>query len=211
VAMTPGTAQVRGPYRKGIERRAQIVRSASEVFAVLGYSGGSLRAIADRVGTSSATLIQLFGSKEGLLLAVLADWTEQSAEIVQPEQEGLAFFQAMRGLMDFHLEHRGLLELFITLAAEASNPDHPAREFIQQRYRDTIAEWSAHLRLARDRGEVAGMTDMQIGGEIHSLLAMADGLELQWLLNLQIDLPGRFNAYLDQAIHRWQEAPQGSS
>lgn len=209
--MTPGTAQVRGPYRKGIERRAQIVRGASEVFAVLGYSGGSLRAIADRVGTSSATLIQLFGSKEGLLMAVLDDWTEQSAEIVQPGQEGLAFFQAMRGLMDFHLDHRGLLELFITLAAEASNPDHPAREFIQQRYRDTITEWSGHLRLARDRGEVAGMTDMQIDGEIHSLLAMADGLELQWLLDLQIDLPGRFNAYLDQAIHRWQEAPQGSS
>lgn len=211
MAMALGTAQVRGPYRKGIERRAQIVRSASEVFAVLGYSGGSLRAIADRVGTSSATLIQLFGSKEGLLMAVLDDWTEQSAEIVQPEQEGLAFFQAMRGLMDFHLEHRGLLELFMTLAAEASNPDHPAREFIQQRYRDTIAEWSGHLRLARDRGEVGGMTDEQIDGEIQSLLAMADGLELQWLLNLQIDLPGRFNAYLDQAIHRWQKAPQGST
>jgi AcrR family transcriptional regulator len=211
VVMTLGTAQVRGPYRKGIERRAQIVRSASEVFAVLGYSGGSLRAIADRVGTSSATLIQLFGSKEGLLMAVLDDWTEQSAEIVQPGQEGLAFFQAIRGLMDFHLEHRGLLELFITLAAEASNPDHPAREFIQQRYQDTIAEWSAHLRLARDRGEVAGMTDEQIDGEIQSLLAIADGLELQWLLNPQIELPGRFNAYLDQAIHRWQEAPQGST
>jgi hypothetical protein len=113
--------------------------------------------------------------------------------------------------MDFHLEHRGLLELFITMAAEASNPEHPARAFIQQRYRDTIAEWSGHLRLARERGEIADLTDGQIGGEVKSLLAMADGLEIQWLLDLDIDLPARFNAYLDQAVHRWQQVPQGST
>jgi AcrR family transcriptional regulator len=210
VTGSAGTAQVRGPYRKGVERRAQIVRSASEVFGALGYRGGSLRTIADRVGTSSATLIQLFGSKEGLLMAVLEDWTRQSGQMVQPDQEGLAFFQAMRGLMTFHVEHRGLLELFITMTAEASNPDHPAHDFIQQRYRDTIAEWSGHLRLARDRREVGSLSDSQIESEIQCLMAIADGLEIQWLLDPRLDLPGRFDTYLDQAIDRWQGA-QGSS
>jgi len=189
-----------------VERRAQIIRSASEVFAAVGYTGGSLRTIADRVGASSATLIQLFGSKEGLLMAVLEDWTRQSGQMVQPDQEGLDFFEAMRGLMPFHIEHRGLLKLFITMTAEATNPDHPAHDFIQQRYRDTIAEWSGHLRLARDRHEVGRLSDSQIEGEIQCLMAVADGLEIQWLLNPQVDLPGRFNTYLDQAIERWQRS-----
>jgi hypothetical protein len=143
-------------------------------------------------------------------MAVLEDWTRQTGQMVQPDQEGLAFFEAMRGLMPFHVEHRGLLELFITMTAEASDPDHPAHDFIQQRYQGTIAEWSGHLRLARDRREVGGLSDSQIESEIQSLMAMADGLEIQWLLDPRLDLPGRFNTYLDQAIHRWKGA-QGSS
>jgi hypothetical protein len=156
---------------------------------------------------SRRLLLQVAGMVAGLSMAALVLLLVFTMAGAGGTKSASAASQAMRGLMDFHLDHRRLLELFITLAAEASNPDHPAREFIQQRYRDTIAEWSGHLRLARDRGEVAGMTDEQIDGEIQSLLAMADGLELQWLLNPQIELPGRFNAYLDQAIHRWQEAP----
>ena len=198
-----GTASARGPYKKGLERRAQIVRSASEVFAAFGYTGGSLRTIAARVGTSSATLIQLFGTKEGLLGAVLDDWTEQSDVVFQSERNGLEYFEAMRGLMPFHLEHRGLLELFITLAAEASHPDHPAREFIQRRYATVVADWSSQLRIARDRGEVT-LPEEQICTEVQCLLAMADGLELQWLLNPSLDLTARFNDYLDQAIARWR-------
>lgn len=203
--MTSDAALVRGPYRKGIERRAQIVQSASEVFAALGYTGGSLRAIADRVGSSSATLIQLFGSKEGLLNAVLEDWTRQTYMATLADADGLDFFRAMRGLMPFHVEHRGLLELFITLAAESSNPDHPAHPFIRQRYGAVYGEWSGHLRTARECGDVGPMTDEEIAREVHWLLAMADGLEIQWLINPDLDLVARFNSYLDDAIRRWQQ------
>ena len=93
----------RGPYRTGIKRREQIVESASHVFAEFGYSGGSIRTIATRVGISPASLIQHFGSKEGLLEAVLEDWTEQTAGLLPDDVHGLAYFEAMRGLMDFTL------------------------------------------------------------------------------------------------------------
>ena len=71
-SVRPGEVQARGHYRKGIKRRQDIVKAASEVFAEFGYSGGSIRTIADRVGASPATLMQCFGSKEGLLAAVRA-------------------------------------------------------------------------------------------------------------------------------------------
>ncbi len=41
------------------------------------------------------------------------------------------------------------------------------------------------------------MPDAQVEDAIHPLLAMADGLELQLLLNPQIGLSGRFRADFD--------------
>lgn len=204
-ATTPVT---RGPYRKGIERREQIIRSASEVFGELGYIGGSLRAIGDRVGASPATLIQYFGSKEGLLMAVLDDWTVQTARWAIPtDPPGLEYFRAIPALMDYHVDHRGTLELFVTISAEATNPGHPAREFIQRRYADVVRNWSEKLREAVVAGEVGALTDEQIETEIRILVAVLDGVELQWLLGADINLPNLVSAHLDQAIARWQTSP----
>ena len=199
------TAQIRGPYRKGVERREQIIRSASDVFGELGYIGGSLRTIGDRVGASPATLIQYFGSKEGLLAAVLEDWTkQQSQSSLADDPPGLAYFRALITVTEFHVEHRGLLELFITMAAEATNPGHPARQFIQRRYETVMANCIGKLREAVDRGEVAPMTDEQIEAEVRILIAVLDGVELQWLLGADIDLPAVVSRHLEQSIANWK-------
>jgi AcrR family transcriptional regulator len=199
------TAQIRGPYRKGVERREQIIRSASDVFGELGYIGGSLRTIGDRVGASPATLIQYFGSKEGLLAAVLEDWTKQQSRLsLADDPAGLAYFRALITVTEFHVEHRGLLELFITMAAEATNPGHPARQFIQCRYADVLAKCIGKLREAVDCGEVAPMTDEQIEAEVRILIAVLDGIELQWLLGADIDLPALVTRHLEQSITNWK-------
>ena len=70
----------RGPYRTGIRRREQIVATAISVFGEYGFAGGSIRTIADRVGVSHATLLQHFGTKEGLLTAVLQEWDRQTVQ-----------------------------------------------------------------------------------------------------------------------------------
>ena len=80
-----------------------------------------------RVGVAPASLLQHFGSREGLLEAVLEDWTRQTeADYLGDDLHGVAAFEAFHGLMAFHLEYRGLLELFLTMAAEATNVDHTA-------------------------------------------------------------------------------------
>ncbi|MEV4263948.1 TetR/AcrR family transcriptional regulator [Kribbella sp. NPDC049584] len=196
---------LRGPYRKGIARREQIVKTAAQVFGELGYVGGSLRAIAERVGASPATLIQYFGSKEGLLAAVLEDWTVRSGLSALPDGvRGVAYFRQMRDLMEFHVQNRGLLELFITLAAEATNPSHPARDFIRRRYDHGLQLWAGKLREAVDDGEIAVLTDQQIEAEVRVLIAALDGIELQWLLGADIDLPALVATHVEQAITRWQ-------
>src|SRR3954462_1457057 len=123
----------RGPYRTGIRRREQIIATAITVFGEYGYAGGSIRTIADRVGISHATLLQHFGSKEGLLTAVLEEWDRQTVERSLARVAGLDYFRSLPEVMTAHLANRGLLELFTTIAAEASNPTHPAHPFIQRR------------------------------------------------------------------------------
>lgn len=53
------------------EKRAEIVRIASEAFDELGYDRCSMAAISDRLGGSKATLYGYFSSKEELLRAVI--------------------------------------------------------------------------------------------------------------------------------------------
>ena len=83
-----GARSARGPYRNGVKRRREIVMAAALAFGQYGYHGASLRQIADHVGTTNATLIAYFGSKEGLLIAVLEHWREETApetDVFEPD------------------------------------------------------------------------------------------------------------------------------
>jgi AcrR family transcriptional regulator len=198
MAVEPAT---RGTYRKGVERRKQIVRAAARIFAQYGYHAGSLRNIAEEVGVTSAALIRHFQDKEGLLTAVLDYWNEES-RAASNAATGLAHIRQLPALMSYHLTHRGLIELFLTMATEASNPEHPAREFIVKRYDSTVANISAHIREAVAAGELSLPAD-QIESEARGLVALMDGVELQWLLQPELDLVALFTTHLEHILARW--------
>jgi AcrR family transcriptional regulator len=209
VSSDPASTGNRGPYRKGVRRRKEIVQAASEVFAEFGYSGGSIRTIADRVGVSPATLIQYFGSKHQLLAAVLQDWNDRRDDRVPAGSlRGLAYFDSLRDLMRFHVSHRGLVELFLTMTAEASSPTHPARTFIQDRYATSVADCCRHLGEAVGDHEISSLTPIETEREVRTLFAVMDGLELQWLLDPATDMVDMFDHYLDSTIERWRSGPR---
>ena len=193
----------RGPYRKGVQRRQEIVRAVAQVFAERGYNGGSLRSIGERVGVSSASLVQYFGTKEGLLAAVLEEWGRESRPAGIEDRRGLAWMRSMREAMVYNAAHRGLIELFLTLTAEATHPEHPARTFVQHRYATVVAEHRGHLQEAVDDGEVAPMTEHAIEQEARLFIAAMDGIELQWLLDPRIDLLVLFDRFLESTLARW--------
>lgn len=193
----------RGPYRKGVERRSAIVRSATQVFAERGYHGASLRTIGERVGVSSASLVQYFGTKEGLLAAVLEEWARASRPAGIDGLRGLAWIRSMREAMLFNADRPGLIELFLTLTAEATSPDHPARAFVQHRYASVVTEHVRHLREAVADGDVAPMGDVELDQEARLFVAAMDGIELQWLLDPAVDLLVLFDRLLEQTLARW--------
>jgi len=205
--VAPETARAprveRGPYRKGVQRRQEIVRAAAQVFAERGYNGGSLRSIGERVGVSSAALVQYFGTKEGLLAAVLEEWARESRPVGADGLRGVAWLRSMREAMVYNATHRGLIELFLTLTAEATNPGHPARTFVQHRYAMVVAEHQRHLHEAVADGEVTPMSEAEVELEARLFVAAMDGIELQWLLDQRVDLLELFDRFVDVTLARW--------
>lgn len=196
----------RGPYRTGIRRREQIVATAITVFGEYGYAGGSIRTIADRAGVSHATLLQHFGTKEGLLTAVLGEWDRRTVEAGLADVSGLGYFRRLPEVMGAHLSNRGLLELFTTISAEASSPAHPAHAFIQRRYTDNLATLAAHLQQAVDSGEVAPLTQAQIDIEVRLVTAVLDGIGLQWLLDPSTDVVASVETYISRTLVGWRSS-----
>lgn len=176
----------RGPYANGIERRRQILDTAVAVFGEQGYAGGSLRDIAERVGVTAPAIIRLFGSKEQLLAATLV-WSETGSRI---EDRGVDFLQAWGDLPRSNLDNRGLVEMLLTVATEASNPEHPAHEAMVERYNGAVGQLVDELRFAVEHGQIDEMDDAQIEAEARGFVALMDGLEIQWLLDPTVDLVG---------------------
>lgn len=206
---TPGRS--RGPYRTGIRRREQIIAVAIDVFGAHGYAGGSLRAIAEQAGVSHAALIQHFGSKEGLLMAVLEEWDRRTVENGLTDVSGLDYFRRLPEVMAAHQENRGLLELFTTIAAEASSPAHPAHSFIVRRYTTNLATLATHLREAVENNDVAALSPDRIDIEVRLITATLDGIGLQWLIDPATDVSASVSTYVDRAIASWQGAPSQMS
>jgi AcrR family transcriptional regulator len=194
---------VRGPYKNGIKRRRDIVESAARVFGRFGYAGGSLRQIADEVGVTPAALTRHFGSKEGLLEAVLAYWDTEADRQLPASLRGLDYYLSLPASLVDHMRDRGLVELFLTMSAEASNPNHPARDFIRERYARVVLQGVAYLREARSAGQILPMDDDLIESEARGVFALMDGVQLQWLLDPTMELVAVFGQSLGHILTRW--------
>ncbi|NKQ58596.1 TetR/AcrR family transcriptional regulator [Amycolatopsis sp. K13G38] len=93
------------------ERERQMIQVAEQVFAERGYVTASMDEIADRVGVSKPMLYEYFNSKEGLLLACIAQSRSELREVTEQAVLGAtAAEEALRrGLHAFFLyirDHR---------------------------------------------------------------------------------------------------------
>ncbi|WP_210478972.1 TetR/AcrR family transcriptional regulator [Naasia sp. SYSU D00948] len=196
------TPVLRGPYKRGIERRRQVVITATEVFGEHGFRGGTLQQVADRVGGTPAAVLKLFGTKEKLLIAVLEHWGRVTADIVLEGSIENAHLDGFVKLMSYHVAHKGLLQLYTTMAAEASSPQHPAHEFMTRRYRNALEDMRRFFRESSEAGHLRPLTDEDIAHEAEYLLAALDGLEIQFLLIPEFDLERSFRLYTERVLER---------
>ncbi|MDP9183204.1 MAG: TetR/AcrR family transcriptional regulator, partial [Actinomycetota bacterium] len=186
-------ARARGPYAKTEARRAEILSTALDAFSVRGFQGSSLREIAEAVGLSQAGVLHHFSSKEALLAAVLAEKDAASASHFEGAH-GVGVLEALRGVVAENLAQPGLIRLFTTLSAEAINEDHPAHGYFQIRYAAAREGIAAALAQGKKDGDVG--EDVDVGMAASLLIAIMDGLQMQWLLNEEFDMLAAFDTFL---------------
>lgn len=167
-------------YAKGRARRAEIIDRATALFGEAGYRGASLREIAARCGISHAGLLHHFPSKEALLTAVLEHRDEVDAVFRDPAGDPLDVLDGFVALAARNAGRRGIVELYTVLAAEATAADHPAHTYFVARYARTVSATTAVFARAAAAGLLREGVDP--GGAARALIALMDGLQVQWLL-----------------------------
>ncbi|WP_285043466.1 TetR/AcrR family transcriptional regulator [Plantibacter sp. LMC-P-059a] len=177
----------RGSYAKGVARLEEILRVALAVFAREGYRGTSLREVAREVGVSLPGLMHYFASKEHLFAAILrvrdaVDSEEFAATGSQDAIEGLV------AVMRHNSDVPGLVELYLTMAAAAGDPAHPARAFFVEHVAGVRRSLVEVVRERQAEGVVRAELDAEHVARI--MIAIADGLQVQWSLDPSIDMGG---------------------
>lgn len=175
---TPATDQA----QRSAATRTQILDTALGVFATSGYRGASIRDIAAKCGISHPTLLYHFPSKAALLMAVLNRRDEIDIEDeVFSELEPRPMLRHLIVSARNNARARGIVELFAQLSAEASDPSHPAHRYFAQRYAELRSDLERSLTALEDEGALVDtVTPAQAAAQV---IAVMDGLQIQWLLD----------------------------
>lgn len=189
----------RGPYAKGIAKRAEILDAAVDVIAREGYSAATVKRLGDEVGLSQNGLLRYFGSKDALFVEILRRRDEIAGDAVDFHQAHFADTLVDRLLLavDEQLTSPGMAQLSLRVTGEATEPDHVGHAMIRQRYasiravvRDAIFELQGEGRLA---------LDINAEAVAELIYASWDGLQIQWMYDNTIDVRARMT-YLVRAL-----------
>lgn len=195
----PESNRARGPYRKGVERRREIVAEAAKLFGESGYTHSSMRELAKRVGLSQALLLHYFSDKEDLLVEVL-NLRDASVADYLAHIRGQDVASRSREVARHASEHEGLTSLYIALSAEAIDPGHPAHGYFVEHYRAAQTQ-------TREPGLDPESPPAGVSPDIVSALGIAvmDGLQIQHEYRSDVDVVAAVDGYweLVAAARSW--------
>ena len=181
--------------------------AALQVFSEAGYHKGSIRDVADRVGLSQAGLLHHYPSKHQLLEAVL-DWRDADAlsRMGAELPQGLAMLRALVDLAEHNETTPEIVELHVTLSAEAVAQDHPVHDYFVRRYAAVVEAVTDAFEHAADRGQLTPGVDCRSAAR--TLVALMDGLQGLWLLDRgSVDMGEELRRYLRPLIATDLDAP----
>jgi AcrR family transcriptional regulator len=198
--MTATTPRPRGAYAKTAGRRHEILTAAVDVFSSSGFHKGSLRDVAERAGLSQAGVLHHFPSKSHLVEAVLEWRDDQSRGRFERRDAGIDLLRAAVELIDYNQrETPELVELFATLSAEATSPDHPAHDYFARRYEWVIDYMRGGLERAAQEGVLR--PDVDCASAARTLVALMDGLQIQWLYDRNsVDMAAEVRRYVQSLL-----------
>ncbi len=192
--MTEEKDRQRLPPRR---RREQILDAATEAFGESGFRGTSLADVAARVGVSQPGLLHHYPTKQALILAVLEKRDEEDTRYLEAVFGDREY--SLKGWLATLCEHNArrpaLVRLYTVTSAESLDPSHPAHAFFKERYARIQAVVAERVRADQRRGLLPGSLDPEATAA--GVIALMDGLQLQWLMRPETDMCGILGAHLD--------------
>ena len=225
-------ARRRGPGRPRAgseDKRARILNEAVVLFGEHGYAGTSLADIANAADISKAGLLHHFSSKDELFCKVLERRDREDALSIlveSPAVEGDAAAAPVDtvGNLDT-LDVAGasdldgdLTAIYTATAVSVLDAEHPAHRWMANHLNSAVERFESSF----EAGKTAGIVDPQMPSRLvaRSLVALIDGLQLQWLCSttpgtaaaesLSTDLVAEIRLYADCLRSQWevQETPE---
>jgi AcrR family transcriptional regulator len=174
----------RGSYAKGIAKREEILTTALDLVASQGFRRTSIKDIADAVGLTQAGLLHYFDSKDELWVEILRRRDEVDlAQDWHAEDPGTLLSAIVR----HNTEVPGLVQMFVNLsAAAATDAEHPAHEYFRERYATSRRTFTDDFRRMQDEGRLRADVDPEQLASV--LLAISDGMQIQWLYDPSRDM-----------------------
>lgn len=186
------SSKPRGQYAKGAERREQIIQTATDVFATEGFEGTAMKRVAELVGVKEATLFHYFRGKQELLTAVLAERDRRSLAAMEDKDAGLPM---MVRSAERNRREPGLTTLYAVASATANDPGHDSHGYFKERYAEVVEVLTADIKRRQAAGEARA--DLQPKDLARLVVAVSDGLQLQWLYDKDVDVAEGLSQFID--------------
>ncbi|WP_314210022.1 helix-turn-helix domain-containing protein [uncultured Actinomyces sp.] len=239
-----------GRPRAGSEdKRVRILNEAVVLFGEHGYAGTSLADIANAADISKAGLLHHFSSKDELFAKVLERRDREDALSILVESPAVednvvdvpvdtvgnvdtlevaaapdvdvdpwALLDRYIELLERNVAHRDLTAIYTATAVSVLDAAHPAHRWMADHLNGAVERFESSF----EAGKAAGLVDPQMPSRLvaRSLVALTDGLQLQWLCSttpetaaseaLGTDLVAEIRLYADCLRSQWelQETPE---
>ena len=181
---------------QGRARREQLLGAALTAFAARGYRGASLASIASDVRISQPGLLHHFPSKEHLLVRVLEYHEDRNTERIKAAIANASLADGLLDLARHHEANPEFIRLFVVVAAESVDPEHPAHDWFVERYRRIRALFRAQIAEEQRLGRMTKAIDPDTITQL--VMSLLDGLELQHLLDSdEVQIAAPLSALLD--------------
>jgi AcrR family transcriptional regulator len=184
------------------DRPQMIIEAAIPIIGQRGYYGFSIKDIAERCGVTMQGVLHHFGSKEGILHAIMEDRERRDAEavwgdVLSDDLSGIARLEIeniKRRLHDTvvrNSQQPDVLRLYSMLRTESLYPEHPAHKEFQGRIAAAIELFTNAFT-----GKLANPASMA-----RQILATMSGLEDLWLeTGMGFDLVEEWDRAIDMIL-----------
>jgi len=186
------------------ERRRSILAAAVQAFDASGYAATTMESVAAEAGISKGSIYNYFTSKHDLFQQVFASAVATvEADAVRLLDQPIPATQKLDTLLDYWYQRLGyhrrigrlVLEFWVTAAREHQGD-------LAETFRQLYARWRERMASLLAQGAQQGEFSREFNSPVAAslILAILDGIEIQSILDVGVDVNDEFLAALKRAI-----------